>query len=69
MKHLVFLILCSFFISCSNTNKMNQITEPVAKKEAKILSTHGDDRLDNYFWMRLSDQQKEALQIIAGIIK
>jgi len=33
---------------------------PVAKKIAEKLTIHGDSRTDNYFWMRLSDEQKEA---------
>tara|TARA_B100001250_G_scaffold413405_1_gene447422 strand:- start:577 stop:2664 length:2088 start_codon:yes stop_codon:yes gene_type:complete len=33
---------------------------PQAHKEAKELSIHGDTRIDNYFWMRLSDKQKES---------
>ncbi|MEO6347555.1 MAG: oligopeptidase B, partial [Aquaticitalea sp.] len=33
---------------------------PKAKKIAKELETHGDKRTDNYFWMRLSDEQKNA---------
>jgi oligopeptidase B len=33
---------------------------PKAKKIAKEITTHGDTRIDNYFWMRLSDEQKAA---------
>lgn len=33
---------------------------PIAKKLAEELSAHGDTRIDNYFWMRLSDEQKES---------
>ncbi len=56
-----------FFSSCkkdkgvSETNEPNTAIEaPVAKKIAKELVAHGDTRLDNYFWMRLSDEQKNA---------
>jgi len=38
----------------------NMNETPKAKKIEKKLSTHGDTRVDNYFWMRLSDEQKEA---------
>jgi len=31
---------------------------PIAKKVAEELTNHGDTRIDNYFWMRLSDAQK-----------
>lgn len=30
------------------------------KKENKVLSAHNDDRVDPYYWMRLSDEQKGA---------
>lgn len=33
---------------------------PVAKKIPKELTIHGDTRIDNYFWIRLSDEQKNA---------
>ncbi|WP_223548135.1 S9 family peptidase [Aestuariivivens sp. NBU2969] len=33
---------------------------PVAKKSPKELTFHNDTRIDNYFWMRLSDEQKNA---------
>ncbi len=31
---------------------------PLAKKIPKELKAHGDIRIDNYYWMRLSDDQK-----------
>ena len=33
---------------------------PSAKKIEKELVEHGHTRLDNYYWMRLSDEQKNA---------
>ena len=33
---------------------------PIAKKKPLTLEKHGDVRVDNYFWMRLSDDQKLA---------
>ena len=33
---------------------------PVAEKQPTKLEKHGDVRVDNYFWMRLSDAQKNA---------
>lgn len=33
---------------------------PDAIKIPEILEIHNDKRVDNYFWMRLSDEQKEA---------
>ncbi|MBL4905140.1 MAG: oligopeptidase B, partial [Flavobacteriaceae bacterium] len=35
---------------------------PVADKIPTELEMHGDIRIDNYFWMRLSDAQKNAEQ-------
>ena len=37
-----------------------QIDPPVAKKIEEKLQIHDDTRIDPYFWMRLSDDQKEA---------
>lgn len=67
---LVFTIL----ISCKTTDSIatkpdmtkidmeNPIkrTTPIAVKEAKSLVTHGQERIDNYYWMRLTDEQKSA---------
>ena len=39
---------------------MEDITPPLAKKIPKELTAHGDVRVDDYFWMRLSDEQKNA---------
>lgn len=51
------LLVAFILFSCkSNTN----IVPPVAEKIAKELVSHGDTRIDNYFWMRLSDEQKNA---------
>ncbi|MEN8835851.1 MAG: hypothetical protein ABF265_07480, partial [Polaribacter sp.] len=33
---------------------------PIAEKKPTKLEKHGDVRVDNYFWMRLSDEQKLA---------
>lgn len=33
---------------------------PIAEKQDTTLLTHGHERIDPYFWMRLSDDQKEA---------
>jgi oligopeptidase B len=39
---------------------MNNSIPPVAKKRPFGLTKHGHERTDNYYWMRLSDEQKEA---------
>jgi len=50
-----------FAISCKNNDmKSTDSKAPVAKKQPTKLEMHGDVRIDNYFWMRLSDAQKLA---------
>jgi len=55
---LIFVAACSTPDKEDNTPTMPQ--PPIAKKVAEELTIHGDTRIDNYFWMRLSDAQKEA---------
>ena len=58
--------ISAFLVSCeaNETNSIettnSDMTPPVAKKVAEEFTIHGDTRTDNYFWMRLSDEQKEA---------
>jgi oligopeptidase B len=40
--------------------KIRSIKAPTANKIHQEIETHGDVRIDNYFWMRLSDEQKNA---------
>ena len=56
MKYL--LLTPIFFIF--NCTPQNQNLPPMAKKEPTHLHYHNDTIVDDYFWMRLSDQQKEA---------
>ncbi|MEL6124221.1 MAG: oligopeptidase B, partial [Bacteroidota bacterium] len=42
------------------TKQIAGITPPVAMKQDSILQIHGDTRVDPYFWMRLTDEQKVA---------
>ncbi len=65
MKHLsyVLVLFLLFSMSCKEESQesSNQIPKgPVAKVIPDTLTIHGDSRIDNYFWMRLSDEQKEA---------
>lgn len=55
---LIFVAACSTPDKEDNTPTMPQ--PPIAKKVAEELTIHGDTRIDNYFWMRLSDAQKKA---------
>lgn len=61
---MTFLLLVSaFFTACQPSQDMSDSemqAAPVAKKVPLELTEHGDTRTDNYFWMRLSDAQKEA---------
>ncbi|WP_282073473.1 S9 family peptidase [Polaribacter atrinae] len=41
--------------------KSTDAKAPVAEKQPSKLEKHGDVRIDNYFWMRLSDEQKNAI--------
>ena len=63
------LSLCAFAFSlifaasCTKETKRMKSTDanvPVAEKQPTTLTKHGDERIDNYFWMRLSDDQKLA---------
>ena len=51
-------------LSSCKSNKSEKpylaIQTPEAKKVSKELTIHDDTRIDNYFWMRLSDEQKNA---------
>ncbi len=52
-----------FFIflgSCNPNSKTMDVKPPVAEKIPHKLEAHGDMRIDNYYWMRLSDEQKNA---------
>ncbi|PQJ73684.1 S9 family peptidase [Polaribacter butkevichii] len=42
--------------------KSTDAKTPVAEKQPTKLEKHGDVRIDNYFWMRLSDEQKNAIE-------
>jgi oligopeptidase B len=57
MNKTTLLIFALLVVNC--TIDM-QIDPPVAKKIEKTLQIHDDTRVDPYFWMRLSDAQKEA---------
>ncbi|WP_439152389.1 S9 family peptidase [Winogradskyella sp.] len=63
-KTIYLLLLVALIITSCKTEKEDLtykgIEAPVAKKIAKELTIHDDTRIDNYFWMRLSDEQKNA---------
>ncbi|PNQ73103.1 oligopeptidase B [Hanstruepera neustonica] len=56
-------ILLLLIIGCQSNSKKESsetIKAPVAKKFPVNHVIHDDTRLDNYFWMRLTDEQKSA---------
>lgn len=62
MKRILYsvLVLALALSSCKNIQDNISDDAPIARMEAKELSIHGDTRVDNYYWMRLSDEQKNA---------
>lgn len=65
MKNLGYTAVALLLIitSCKTEEKNTDYTSidvPVAKKISKELTMHGDTRVDDYFWMRLSDEQKNS---------
>jgi len=54
---IVIVTLCCAILSCS---KAPPAQPPVAKKIKKELTIHNDTRIDNYHWIRLSDEQKNS---------
>lgn len=66
MEHLRILfystVLIILLTNCDEMKNKNpeNVVAPVAENKAKELVAHGDTRIDNYYWMRLSDEQKAA---------
>ena len=65
MKSITYALIAILFfsISCKTDQKNAEETVakgPIAKKIPEALTIHNDTRTDNYFWMRLSDEQKNA---------
>ena len=63
-----YYILSGFVLSltifaCSKTESVEEMDKPIppiAEKEEKQLVANGDVRVDNYYWMKLTDEQKNA---------
>ena len=71
MRRISLLIIVGALItlgSCQNeeigsmTKRIEGLEAPIAAKKDSIITTHGHDRVDPYFWMRLTDDQKNAEQ-------
>lgn len=64
MKKIVLFFLTTLLIlttSCKQDKMKNADAKPpIADKVPVELEKHGDIRIDNYYWMRLTDEQKNA---------
>jgi len=66
MKKLMLFIVAlsiTFATSCKSEQKQMKrpdVKPPIAEKTPKKLEKHGNVRIDNYYWMRLTDAQKNA---------
>ncbi|MEM6840727.1 MAG: S9 family peptidase [Bacteroidota bacterium] len=58
------LLNLGFLIACQSNSDFamsnNNAEAPDALQQDSILTIHGDTRVDPYFWMRLTDEQKRA---------
>ncbi len=63
MKQIVFPLTALILILAACTPK-EKIMPPVAKKVTKELTTHGDTRIDNYYWMN----DREDPEVIAHLV-
>ena len=64
LRHVFHLILvCTpglLFTHCTDNMNKETINAPLARKEAKELTMHGDTRIDNYYWLN----QRENPEVI-----
>jgi oligopeptidase B len=65
MKNLFIITAAAMLASACGSNQNDSKNPdmsnyPVAKKIPYSITTHGDTRVDDYYWMRLSDEQKNA---------
>ena len=64
-KYLLIIALMICITSCERSSQKSEMDKlssnvPNAPKIDSVLSIHGDTRIDPYFWMRLTDDQKIA---------
>ncbi|MCB0780147.1 MAG: oligopeptidase B, partial [Flavobacteriales bacterium] len=57
MRALPFILILA---ACRPATTMERPVPPRPDKEPHLLSLHGHDRTDPYFWMRLSEEQRDA---------
>ncbi len=58
MKQTLLLLTAAVALVMASCGKTPQ--PPVAEKIPYVVESNGNERVDNYFWMRLSDEQKNA---------
>ncbi len=64
MRTICLLSAVLFLAACgSEEASMNHISPPSAERQEKILSIHGDQRRDEYFWIR--DDTREDPRVLA----
>lgn len=63
MRNILLTTLIATLVTGCNMNE-TKISPPIAEKIPQELTEneHGNTRIDNYFWMRLTDEQKVAEQ-------
>ncbi|SDW80891.1 oligopeptidase B [Lutibacter oricola] len=65
MKNVIYIVAIVLFTLVSCETKLEKesvmlVEAPTAKKIPEKLTVHNDTRVDDYFWMRLTDAQKNA---------
>ncbi|HEX6222971.1 MAG TPA: hypothetical protein VFZ52_01085, partial [Chryseolinea sp.] len=60
-----FFVIASLLMGCTVAPKENSevaesIQPPKAEKIPETLTANGNKRVDNYYWMRLSEEQRDA---------
>ena len=60
MKKVILASVIIMVFSNCQTDYKKTMNEPLAKKYPTKLNYHSDSLIDDYFWMRLSDDQKES---------
>lgn len=64
-RYLPPIALGALVVACSqarNEELKDDIKPPVAEKKAQELTSNGSARVDNYYWMKLTDEQKNSQQ-------
>ncbi|NMP15590.1 S9 family peptidase [Thalassotalea sp. Y01] len=73
MKKIALLLLPLYITGCSVDNEGKeqsvadevQVVAPIAKKVPKKMQIHGDERIDNYYWLR--DDTRSDSEILAHL--